>query len=356
MNTTNRNNAIGFLLYIFAAVFIGVMAAEIDAAEPRLRGMWIEPAAISMVAKDASRQTLERCTRESVQAMQSVGVRTLILAYAEYGGTFFYPSAIEFFDRDIQRVVKGADCPFDVYGTILEEADRLDMQVFLGLGRGGDTPLLWEFDKPDWIERNKKAIELGKQVASDLETKFGRHSSFAGWYLTHEMNDLTRASAYYDPLAEFCHSLGPRKPVLVAPSGTPIITNESLAKSKIDIFAYQDAVGAGYVPYANTYDPEKRIAMLDKVYAQYALWHAGTGKRIWSDLEIWEMDGKQGYSGAYPAAFDRVRRQIAIEVPHVEMLTGYAWHGYLQPPNASAEKPIQKARELFEAYRRFANQ
>jgi hypothetical protein len=50
-----------------------------------------------------------------------------------------------------------------------------------------------------------------------------------------------------------------------------------------------------------------------------------------------------------------VKRQIAIEATHVEMLTGYAWHGYLQPPNAAAEKPIPKARELLEAYRRFAD-
>ncbi len=337
---------------ILAVMLVVVTAGEVDAAESRLRGMWIEPAAISMVASDASSQTLERCTRESVQAMKSVGVTTLILAYAEYNGTFFYPSAIEFFDQDIRRIVKGADCPFDVYGTILTEADRLGMQVFLGLGRGGDTPLLWDFDKPGWHERNEKAIALGKRIASDLATEFGRHPSFGGWYLTHEMNDLSRASVYYDPLAEFCHSLSPRKPVLVAPAGTPIITKESLMKSKVDIFAYQDAVGAGYVPYKNTYDPDKRIAMLGKTYAQYARWHAETGKRIWSDLEVWEMNGKQGYSGAYPAAFERVKRQIEIEAPHVEMLTGYAWHGYLQSPNASAERPIPKARELFEAYRK----
>ena len=167
------------------------------------------------------------------------------------------------------------------------------------------------------------------------------------------MNDLSRASAYYDPLAEFCHSLAPRRPVLVAPAGTPVVTKESLAKSKVDIFAYQDAVGAGYVPYKYTYKPEERIATLDELYARYARWHVDTGKRIWSDLEIWEMDGKQGYRAAYPATFERVKRQIAIEAGHVAMLTGYAWHGYMQSPNASAEKPIPQARALFEAYRKF---
>jgi hypothetical protein len=142
--------------------------------------------------------------------------------------------------------------------------------------------------------------------------------------------------------------------VLAAPAGTPVITKEALMKSYVDIFAYQDAVGAGYVPYEYTYDAAKRIAMLDKIYAQYALWHKETKKRIWSDLEVWEMDGTQGYAGAYPALFERVKKQIEIEAPYVEMLTGYAWHGYFQAPNASAEKPTPKARELFAAYRKYA--
>jgi hypothetical protein len=36
-----------------------------------------------------------------------------------------------------------------------------------------------------------------------------------------------------------------------------------LESSRVDIFCYQDAVGAGYIPYQNTYDPAKRLAQLD---------------------------------------------------------------------------------------------
>src|SRR5262249_25533253 len=126
---------------------------------------------------------------------------------------------------------------------------------------------------------------------------------------------------------------------------------ESLARSKVDIFAYQDAVGAGYVPYVNTYTPERRLASLNELYRQYAQWHTGTGKRIWSDLEIWEMDGTKGYSGAFPASCERVKRQLELEAPHVEMLTLYAWHGYMQDPRSTHEKPNLKAQALFTAYR-----
>jgi hypothetical protein len=187
-------------------------------------------------------------------------------------------------------------------------------------------------------------------VAHELWQRYGAHRSFYGWYLTHEMNDLARASAYYDPIAEFCHGLAPEKPVLVAPAGTPVVTPELLASSAVDIFAYQDAVGTGYVPYKYTYRPENRIAMLDAIYEEYSAWHANTGKHFWSDLEIWQMDGSQGYGGSYPASFSRVKQQIDIECRYAEMLTGYAYHGFLQAPGASFEKPVAQAQELYQDY------
>ncbi len=336
---------------IATPVQLAASARHAVADDRRFHGVWVEPGAIALVAKDPSRPTLEKVTRESVRAMHEIGATTIILAYAEQNGVFYYPSAIEYHDRDLKRTVKGADCPFDVYGTVLDEADRLGLHVFLGLGRSGDTLLLWEFDKPGWDERNQRASEIGRRVAAELHQRYSRHRSFHGWYLTHEMNDLAKASAYYDPVADDCHKLSPEKPVLAAPAGTPIITKELLARSKVDIFAYQDAVGAGYVPYIYTYTPERRLALLNDAYRQYAQWHAGTGKRIWSDLEIWEMDGTQGYSGAFAASFERVKRQMELEAPHVEMLTLYAWHGYMQDPKSTAEKPNPKARALFTAYR-----
>jgi len=62
------------------------------------------------------------------------------------------------------------------------------------------------------------------------------------------------------------------------------------------------------------------------------------------------MDGSQGYEYSYPASFRRVKRQIDIECRYAEMLTGCAYHGFLQPPGASFEKPIAQAQELYLDY------
>jgi hypothetical protein len=320
-------------------------------ALPVLQGVWIEPFAALRASEGADAATIERNIRASVDAMKRLGMNVLVIAYVEYHGTFFYPSHIEFFDRDAKRLSRGKDCPFDVVGTILSQADKNGMHVFLGIGRGGDTHLLWEFEKEGWHERNAEAIALGKRVAKELWERYGHRPSFYGWYFTHEMNDLAKASAYYNPLADYCHSLSPDKPVLVAPAGTPIIDRKSLSESRVDIFAYQDAVGAGYVPYRYTFNPEKRMAVLDDIFARYKDWHAGTRKHLWSDLEIWEMDGSQGYGGAYPAPFSRVKKQIEIESRFVEMLTGYAYFGFMQPPVRNGPRAVpRRAVRLFEEY------
>jgi hypothetical protein len=319
-------------------------------APPAFQGAWIEPMAVLPVCAGKDAKETERNLRDSVDAMHRLGMTTLIITYVEYQGTFSYPSQIAFYDRDMKRMSYGKNCPLDIVGIVLSQADLHGMHVILGLGRSGDTPLLWEFEKPDWQERCTAAISTSEHVAQELWQRYGSHSSFYGWYLTHEMNDLAKASAYYDPVADFCHSLSPDKPVLVAPAGTPIMDRETLRASHVDIFAFQDAVGSGYIPNKNTFHPENRIAMLDTIYSRYRGWLAGTDKHLWADLEVWEMDGSQGYAGSYPASFDRVLRQIEIEKGYVEMLTAYAYHGYLHAPGSRGPAADRRADLLFQKY------
>jgi hypothetical protein len=318
-------------------------------ALPYFQGTWID----GYGPNDPDTMTpalVERELRASVDAMDRLGMRVLIYTFTEWYGRFYYPSRLEFFDRDIKAISRGSSCTVDAVGAILSQADKHGQHVILGLGRNGDLHLLWEFDKPDWPERNRAAIKVATSVAQELLDRYGRHRSFYGWYLTHEMNDLARSSAYYDEVAAFCKRIAPEKPVLIAPAGTPIWKRETIAASKVDIIAPQDAVGSGYMPYVNTWDPYKRIAELPAIYAGYADVHAGTGKHLWTDLEIWEMDGKHGYSRSYPPKFARVRDQIRAQVEHVDMLTAYAYLGFLQHPGSARPNVDARSVELYEDY------
>lgn len=305
---------------------------------PYFQGAWIDGYG-GMDAATLGADAVEKELRRGVDAMHRLGVRVLIYTYPEWYGKFYYPSKLEFFDRDIQATARGSSCIADAVGAVMDQAEKNGQHVIVGLGRNGDLHLLWEFDRPDWQERNKHAVEVAQKVAAELWGRYGRRKSFYGWYLTHEMNDLARSAAYYDPVARFCKGLAPEKPVLIAPAGTPIWTTEAIRGTSVDIFAPQDAVGAGYMPYVYTYDPAKRIAELDRIYAGYSRVFAGSDKHLWTDLEIWEMDGKSGYSNSYPPTMDRVRQQITAQTPHVDMLTAYTYFGFMQHPGAA---PIER--------------
>lgn len=322
-------------------------------ALPILSAGWLDPLAVGRGIYGRERDMAPADVAAVVDMAKRLGMTTLVVTYVEYQGSWYYPSRVRFHDPEARKEVAEQRFNFDIVGTILERAEENGMHVLLGLGRSGDTNLLWEFDKPGWQERNRRAVGISQQVAEDLWAKYGHRRSLYGWYLTHEMNDLEKASAYYDPVAEHCHSLAPEKPVMVAPAGTPKITRDVLERSKVDIFAYQDAVGVGYVPYQNTYDPKRRLAQLDEVFVWYRRLHNNSGKHLWADLELWERAGPPDRHPTYAAPFGRVKQQIDIEARHVDVLTGYELFGFLEPPRVGAPLPDPRAGRLFEDYARY---
>ncbi|MBN1349237.1 DUF4434 domain-containing protein [candidate division KSB1 bacterium] len=308
---------------------------------PLLLGGWCDPGAlVSGWGYSRARKVVEQDIRDQVDAMQRIGMNTIIISYVEYGMAF-YPS----------DVLSLSYFGMDVVENILSQADENGMHVFLGLGRGEDIYLLWT--GLDDQARINAGIELSASVARELWENYHHHPSFYGWYFTHEMDDLARASRYYNPVADSCHAFSPDKPVLVAPAGTPIITRQILENSHVDIFAYQDAVGAGFKNYTYTLDPEIRIADLDSVYQRYSAWHKPTDKHIWSDLEIWRANPITGYSPGIPAPFDQVQRQMQIECNYVEMLTGYEFMSQMEFPESTLKLGGDEAIRLYTEYRNY---
>jgi hypothetical protein len=330
---------------------LDVIAAETRSL-PLLQAGWLDPLAVSEGVYPRDRDMTEQDVRGRIDAMHRLGMEIVIVSYVEYFGNFFYPSGVTFFDRDMNSQVCGQKSPFDfdLLEAVYSQASRNGMHVFVGLGRAGDSKLLWEFDKADWPERKSEALRVARLIAKELWKCYGHHRSFYGWYLSHEANDLKRASAYYDPLAKYLHTFSPDKPVMVAPAGTPIVDPRILQHSEVDIFCYQDAVGAGYVPYRYTYKPDLRLGALNEVFGEYCKAHQGSGKHLWADLEIWEMDGAKGYSGAYSASFARIKRQIDLEARYVDVLTANEVLGFLEPPDSGGHLKDQRAMRLFGDY------
>ena len=194
-------------------------------ALPLLSAGWLDLLGLSQSVYPRNREATAQDLRATVDAMHHVGMDTAIITYSEYQGHFFYPSALSFADRDTHREAKGQWFDFDAVEAILSQADSNSMHVFLGLGRGGDTDLMAHgLTDP---ERLQAAIRTSQAVAAELWQRYRHHRSFYGWYATHEMNSLAASSAYYDPVADFCHGLCPDKPFMVAPDGTPLTDGDS---------------------------------------------------------------------------------------------------------------------------------
>jgi uncharacterized protein DUF4434 len=315
----------------------------------RVSAAFVDPGAFIPGLYPAKRSVTETDVRAKVNALNAVGIKTIVITYVHYISNKWGP----FYPSEIPELKKFANpLKFDLVKTIMEQADKNGQSVMLGIGRGGDPLLTYNGCKD--AKRLRAGRLLAEKVVRELHGRYAaRHRCFGGWYLTHECRDIRYASAYYNPVADLCHKLTSGQPVMIAPDGSPVADTKVIAESDVDIFSYQDAVGAGFVPGPKerySYDPEKRLAKLDEVFQKYARWHAKNPKKqIWADVELWQMDGPK-YTGAYPADWSRVERQLEAVRKHVSKIIVYEAGGFLESPGSDVELGGKRAVKLYQAY------
>ena len=340
------------ILHALTVVAGLITADRALAAEPEVavKATFLDPGALIHGIYPGRRPVTEQDVRNELDALHELGIDSIVVTYVEY----IHNTWGAFYDSSIDELTAHPNqLPFDLVEVVMSQAEKNKQQVLLGIGRGNDPFLTYTgCDDP---ERLKPALSLATRVIRELHEKYAtRHESFGGWYLTHECRDIAYASRYYNPLAELCHELTPGKPVMIAPDGAPAADTEAIAACQADIFAYQDAVGAGFVPPPDekySYDPEVRLKGLAQRFQQYATWHAEHPKKqIWATVELWQMDGPE-YTAAYPAAWSRVRRQLDAVRPHVQGIIFYECGGFLESPESDVESGGPAATRLFEALR-----
>lgn len=311
---------------------------------PWAQGVWLDPGNMSQTGDTARRATPAK-VRRMVDSMRDIGATMIVISYVE-GVAFrlgpFYPSKVPELGK--------SPLSFDAIGVVMDEAARNGQHVILGLGRGPDLTLVYGGVRDP--SRVRKALDLGKRVAQELWDRYSHYSSFYGWYLSHEPTDLAAAAVFLNPITDFMHSLAPEKPVVVAPSGTPILSSQVLAAAHYDVLVYQDAVGAGYVPYKYTWNPENRLEQLDAVCRSYRDAHRGSGKHLWSDTETWQMAGPS-YGHPFPAAFSRVLRQMRIERKYFDTLTLYEFMATMMPPGVGMGPKDPRSADLYRKYKEY---
>lgn len=257
-----------------------------------------------------------------------------------YAGKAFYPSGLWSGRMDLPVT--------DPIEAVLDEADCLDMNVFMGLG-------LYAF-----FDYTSGSLAWHKDVAAELWERYGHHPSFYGWYISEELSgrikphemrywDATETFrrevvTFFHELRAYCDTFAPHTVIMLAPgAGHQEEADEiwpQLAES-CNIFCVQ-----GYQRAPQGRGHEESIAVLQQVCEQ-------AGSHLWMDSEIFafehpDKDGPQteGYSTQLAdgtEAFVHVpliphRTEHLIEslnrFRQLEFIIGYQYPGIMTAPEA----------------------
>ncbi|HMQ49598.1 MAG TPA: DUF4434 domain-containing protein [Saprospiraceae bacterium] len=136
------------------------------------------------------------------QAMQSIGIDTVILIRSGYRRWITYPS-------DVLMRQEGCFAPpIDLVALFLELSQRYGMRFYFGLYDSGKY----------WVNaRYREETALNMLVIQEVVDRYGAHPAFGGWYFSHEINrNVMGVVEEYAVMGHFCKNLLPA-PILISP-------------------------------------------------------------------------------------------------------------------------------------------
>ena len=183
------------------------------------------------------RKLTEDDWREQIRGMHSLGMDTVVIqesfrnqeyygrnniSATGYKGLAYYPS--DLFPGRAQVTAH------DALEAILSEADRLNMNVFLGVGMYA------------WFDFSAASLDWHKKVAAELWHRYGHHPSFYGWYVSEETygslipdegeqaKDRYRQEVihFFAEFQAFCRQLAPEKPIMLAPNAHGMLKSQDV--------------------------------------------------------------------------------------------------------------------------------
>jgi hypothetical protein len=295
------------------------------------------------------RKLTEDDWREQIRGMHAIGMDTVVIQevfrneeyygkhnmpVAGYHGRAYYPS-----DLYTGRIAMTAHDPIE---AILSEADRLNMNVFLGVGAYA------------WFDFSPGALEWSKKVAAELWRRYGHHPSFYGWYVSAEAygslvpdqgevdKDHYRKQVieFFRAFQLYCRSLAPEKPLMLAPNTHGLMKSKEvwpLVLKHLDIIC----------PFGFHRMPEG-----DLTGEQAAeLWQAmcdKAGTHLWMDMEAFLFEGK----ALVPRPIDGLLRDMQ-RFPNFEKILCYQYPGMFNAPGSHITPGGPATVVLFNDYRRY---
>ncbi len=137
------------------------------------------------------------------QAMQQIGIDTVILIRCGHKRFMTYPSVV---------LAKEQGCyvpPVDLVNRYLELSERYGMSFYFGTYDSGEFWHKGEYGKE---------IELSMKVVEEVWQQYGQSPAFKGWYLSLEVSrNALPIIDIYTTLGKHCKDLSSNLPVLISP-------------------------------------------------------------------------------------------------------------------------------------------
>lgn len=273
--------------------------------------------------------------------------RQKVREIAELKMEYIIIMATALFDRCYfdSEVFPRADIPCaDPIEAVLDEADKLNINVFLGNGFYGD------WTKPSVNITSEEVLDRTFRAMDELAKKYSHHKSFYGWYFPDEVCIILRFSKkfvnYVNLCTKRCREITPGKKTLIAPYGTNLtLTNsyyvDALASLDVDFIAYQDEIGV----------QKTRVWQSERIFARLKKAHDKAGRAaLWADIELFKFEGMVYKSALLPADFSRIQRQIENVSPYVDKIVGYQYTGLMNPKNSPSFAGHESSAKFYEEY------
>jgi Domain of unknown function (DUF4434)/F5/8 type C domain/Domain of unknown function (DUF5109)/Fibronectin type III domain len=284
-----------------------------------LNGSFIQPQLVdqlsdTQLATEDSYLTRAGLTQQVLQWTADTGADTTV-----------YPSGLSGYTQSTST---------DVVGRILTAADNAGLKEYIGLQVNNDWWTNYANDS-SWL--NGQAT-TATQLADDLYSKYGSHSSFAGWYIPFEVDNWnfttsttwSNMASFYTTVADYLHNLTPGLPVIIAPffntsggltsSQWTTMWESILGNAPIDVVALQDGVGDGH---ATTQQLATWFAA-----TQSAIQNASPSTQLWADTDTYNTSFE-------PMAISTVVADMTQEQPYVSDFLSFSYDHYDSPLQVS---------------------
>ena len=139
------------------------------------------------------------------QAMQAVGIETVVMIRCGLEEWITYPSEILMQERNCNEP------PVDLIDMYLTLAEKYNMKFMVGTYVGHRD---WVNDSIDF----EREIDLDKRIATEIWQRYGHRQAFQGWYMSKEIstNEKVIVDEFIE-LGQHCKDISNGLPILISP-------------------------------------------------------------------------------------------------------------------------------------------